>query len=196
MADDLVLNATMEFIAADRNRIDLAFKVEEAVAELRTIVIENVMNAVSSRLTERGFKPPWAITVVRNKQGSAQATCILKEDWGERCKRTDGWRGVRLIANNGTGWNCANISIAPFEGVDTDQLVAVLTEHALGTPQKWGEYVYCDLQDDLKDWNGTGFVFRAHKETDEIADQLTKMLAEIAQSVDKILATPLPSSSG
>ena len=113
MTDDLVLNTTKDFIKGSKDYLDLAWKVEQAAAELRASAIDIVIEGVRDYLAVGG-NPRWRICVKRNKKGRAQALCLVNEDWQTGDKSARGWEGVRLIANKDTGWDCANISIAPF----------------------------------------------------------------------------------
>ena len=187
MIDDLVLNSTIDFIAADRDRLDLAFAVEDAAGELRVRATNNVLEKAKSRLSERGW-----LASVQYKQHSAQAVCLLKESWREHCKRNDSWQGVRLVANNGTGWQRANVSVAPFVDVDPNVLrekMGSLSHCELGPLMKLGNFLYWELRGELADWNVAAFVLRGHNEPDSTADLLVEAVEEAARAVDKVLGT-------
>ena len=156
MTDTFILDATIDFIKANRGHVDLAFSVEEAVVELRARAIETVLEGVASRVGER-FTAPWTVRVQR-KNNRASTVCVLDESWALR--EMGGWEGVRPVANGGTGWNHANISLGPLENADIAPLRAWLRRHdnTIGTPLlRSGEWLYWALPDDLQDWNGAAF---------------------------------------
>ena len=195
MTDNFIRDATIDFIKANRNYVDLAFNVEEAVAELRARAIEAVLEGVASCLRQRFTAPPRRV-VVKHKNDRAVAVCLFDEGWALR--EFDGWEGVRLVANSGTGWKHANISVSPPENVEINSLRAWLSQHdkMIRTPlSRSREWLYWTLPHELADWNSAAFAYRAHEEPDKIVDELTRMLCSVADSIEEGLAAVKPDAA-
>ena len=192
MTDNFVRDATIDFIKANRDYVELAFNVEEAAAELRARAIETVLHGVASRLRQCFTAPQWRV-VVKYKNDRAVTVCLFDERWA--FKDYDGWEGVRLVANSGTGWKHANISVSPPESAEINSLRAWLSRHdeMIGTPlSRSTEWLYWTLPDDLEDWNSATFAYRAHEEPVEIIDGLTRMVCSVADSIEEGLAAVKP----
>ena len=195
MTGSFIRDATIDFIKANRDYMDLAFNVEEAVVELRAQAIEAVLQGVAFCLRQRFPAPPRRV-VVKYKNDRAVAVCLFDKGWA--LKEHDGWEGVRLVANSGTGWQHANISVSLPENVEIKALRAWLSRHedTIDTPlQRSSEYLYWTLPHDLKDWNSAAFAYCAHEEPDEIVDGLTRMVCSVADSFEEGLASVNPDAA-
>ena len=190
MTDNFIRDATMDFIKANRDHVELALNVEEAVGELRARAIKMVLERVKTRLQQRFKGPQWRV-VVHYPNDPTVAVCLFDEGWA--LKEYDKWEGVRLVANTGrSGWDHANISVSPPEEGEINSLRAWLSrrhDKTIGTPLlRSREWLYWTLPDDLADWNSAAFVYRAHQEPDEIVDRLTTMVCSVADSIKEGLA--------
>ena len=186
MTRDVIVKTTMEFIVADRRHLSLAFKVEEAVPLIRQKAVDTVLKRVQRRVREELGREDWHIDLIIGTRQRAQAVRVKNKSWPDKLSSSyQGWRGVRLMVNNGTGWTYANFSVTPFRELEAAQVRRIFRTRDIGKPETAKDIVYCRLPGNLKDWNGEQFVFKALKEPDEIVGNLAASLARLAQKVDE-----------
>ena len=185
MTRDVIVKTTMDFIVADMRHLELAFKVEEAVPLIRQKAIDTVLKRVQRRVRAELGREDWHIDLIIGTGRRAQAVRVKKKSWQDEFLNSyQGWRGVRLLANNGTNWTYANFSVTPFRQLEAAQVRKIFRNNDIGRPETAKDIIYCRLPDYLKDWNGEQFVFTALNEPDEVVTNLAASLARLAQEID------------
>ena len=191
MTQDILLSTTMEYIVESKKHLELAVAIETAMPLIRNGAIENVLERVEKHLSDQFDVRSWEIELLRGKGGQPQCVRIRNESWANKFvhKYEEEWRGVRLVANNGTGWSNPNISVSPFKDMETSVIKELFRKNKIGVPEAWVDIVYCRFRGALKDWEEAEFIFAAWNESDRLADQLSYRLAVLAREIDDLLRT-------
>ena len=187
--DDVVIDTTKKFILKRREYVELAFVVEKVVPLIRDGVIEKILryvqNDLRQRFNERSDSSLWSVKFIESEPDKPQAVQIKKRSW----KCGDGtdwpqWQGVRLDRD----WDGANITVSPFENVTPDAIQRICDEQQIGASRIRRSYVYCGLEDNLKDWDGADFVFDAWSKPEKVAGELAQKMEGLAKKIDGVLS--------
>ena len=185
MTRDVIVNTTMDFIVGDRRHLELAFKVEEAVPLIRQKAVDIVLKRVQRAVKDELGRDDWHIDVITGTGRRAQAVRVKNKSWQDKLLNSySGWRGVRLMANNGSGWTYANFSVTPFQELEAAKVRNIFRTHDIGKPETAKDIIHCRLPGYLKDWNGEQFVFTALNEPDDMITELAASLARLAREID------------
>ena len=186
MTHDVVGDTTRNFILRKRGYLELAFIVAEAVPLIRDEAAKNILRPVEKYLRKRFDCSQWKVEYLESRH-QPQAVRIKKHSWQCGGGWPD-WEGVRLDRN----WDGANVSVSPIENVECANTMDIFHNQNIGMPRMRGDYVYCGLEGNLKDWNGADFVFSAWHKPKKIAKDLAKKLEKLAQEIDKALPEENP----
>ncbi len=187
MTHDFVVEATKKFILGRKGYVKLALVVADAVPMIQDEAAENILRPAEKYLRKRFDSSQWKVEYLESTKNQPQAVRIKKHSW--QCGgRWPDWEGVRLNRN----WDGANISVSPIETVESADIIEVFHDQNIGTPRMRGDYVYCGLEGNLKDWNGADFVFSAWHKPKKIAKDLAKKLEKLVQEIDGALPEENP----
>ena len=189
MSDDVIANAAMEFITANERHMGLAYKIEEVVPRIREQAVARVLRRVENSLSEAFGRDEWDVKLLRGTDNRPQSVRATKESWKDRFEDRPGptWRGVRLVANCYTDWSSSNISLTPLKDSDKTRIREVFIASGIGTSRTTNKYHYVELQDELRDWNGSAFAIRAFSEADRVAEELANKMYRLCAGIDNLL---------
>ena len=194
MPEDVIANAAVDFITANRRHMELAYRIEEVVPRIRKQAVDRVLRRVEDRLGRKFVDEEWDVTLLRGTHDRPQAVRVIRESWRDRFR--DGpdseWRGVRMVANCYTSWSHSNISLSPLEDLDSARIREVFMASGLGTSSVSARFHFVELRGELRDWNGFDFAVRAWngREADAIAQDLADVIARLCAEVDGLLSGP------
>ena len=175
MSNDVILEATVDFIMENEKHLNLAFRVAEAVPRVREKLLRKVLDGIKGHF----LVGDWEILTPYDKNiGASNARLLLRgNDWPKSAN--DDETGIQLITE-GSYWSDVFIGLRLSEKLrkkieGQPELKKKLNKLKTCEDPKWPlrwEY----LRSDLRDWRGEKFLERALQSPEQIVGEVTDQL--------------------
>lgn len=193
MPQDIIRESTMKFILESESTMNLAVRIEDALAEIRRQSVESAIAGVENYFSKWSEDKDWTF-ILDLKKGSImkawQPLILRKNSWLEE----EGYHlssGVQLISGK-PGWKDVHIRAVFYSKTlsgHKERIESLLKDYRgklEWTASSKEDYLVASagLEDELGDWTSPKFCIGIRKQPDKVACDIATQMINLAKAVD------------